>query len=222
MTPDFSGSSNVVLLDVMGDDLSVVNAARQTAGTQSARLTQWGETFIHRLMEKRHGTPFEAPIFHFQISTPIRVAREWFRHRIGSYNEFSLRVGSPDMLFYLPAHRACRREVARYEFETMDVDSAVELCGLFEQAYGDAVDHHRRLLQAGAAKELAAYILPMGLYTTFQWVVNARALMNFISLRTASDAMHEIREAAVKVERVFKEKMPVTHQAFAAHGKVGP
>ena len=170
-------------------------------------------------------TPFEHNSFRFHIRAPIFVAREWMRHRVGSYNEFSMRYAQATDDFYVPAAEDVRTQVGKpgaYSFDPVEPDVAErtreELQAVYEQAYGA----YQRLVELGVARELARCVLPVGAYTEFYWTVNARALMNFVSLRNSETAQREIRRYAEACERFLAELMPVTHAAFAANERVSP
>jgi thymidylate synthase (FAD) len=180
---------------------------------------------IRFLMRERHGTPFEHNAFRFHVRAPIFVAREWFRHRVGSFNEFSMRYARATDDFYVPAPEDVRTQVGKpgaYSFEPVTDDVAEttrkELTGIYETAYAA----YEKLVELGVARELARAVLPVGAYTEFYWTVNARALMNFLSLRNAEAAQREIRRYAEACERFFAERMPVTYDAFVAAGRVAP
>jgi thymidylate synthase (FAD) len=200
-------------------DLSVVNAARVSFGTRKDFLDESDAGLINFLMRNRHGTPFEHNFFRFHIKTPIFVAREWFRHRIGSFNEFSMRYAVPDLDFYIPEIDHFRSQVGKpgaYTFEPMDDSDGV--VGYYQRQIAEvcnfAQDTYEKLLEAGVAKELARIVLPVNTYTEFYWSVNARSILNFLSLRNAPEAMLEIREFAESVEYIFSQIMPVTYTAF--------
>jgi len=215
----------VRLDEAMADDLSVVNAARVSFGRRKEEMDEADGGLIRFLMRDRHGTPFEHNAFRFHIRAPIFVAREWMRHRIASYNEFSLRYAKASEDFYLPAAEDVRTQVGKpgaYSFEPVEAEVAErareELQAIYDQAYGA----YQRMVEMGVARELARCALPVGAYTEFYWTVNARSLMNFISLRAHEAAQREIRYYAQAVEAFFAEKMPVTHAAFVAAGRVAP
>src|SRR6266516_269799 len=182
----------VRLDDAMATDLSVVNAARVSFARRKDEMDDSDEGLIRFLMRDRHGTPFEHNAFRFHVRAPIFVAREWFRHRVSSFNEFSMRYAKATDDFYVP-------EADEHAFET-----------------------YERLVEAGVARELARAVMPVGAYTEFYWTVNARSLMNFVSLRAAETAQREIRRYAEAVERFLEQHMPVTHAAFVANDRVAP
>ncbi|HET8606690.1 MAG TPA: FAD-dependent thymidylate synthase [Gaiellaceae bacterium] len=142
-----------------------------------------------------------------------------------SFNEFSMRYAKATDDFYVPAAEDVRSQVGKpgaYTFEPVDAELAErtreELAAVYETAYAT----YTRLVEAGVAREVARSALPVGAYTEFYWTVNARALMNFLSLRNAETAQREIRRYAEAVETLFAERMPVTHAAFVAGGRVSP
>ena len=211
--------------DAMADDLSVVNAARVSFARRKETMDDSDEGLVRFLMRERHGTPFEHNSFRFHVRCPIFVAREWFRHRVGSFNEFSMRYARATDEFYLPAPEDVRTQVGKpgaYSFETVDPELAEQTRAALEDVYEQAYATYERLVEAGVARELARCALPVGAYTEFFWTVNARALMNFVSLRAAEAAQREIRRYAEAVERFLAERMPVTHAAFVANDRTAP
>ena len=207
------------------DDLAVVNAARVSFNVSSEQMTARDEGLIRFLMRERHGTPFEHNAFRFHVRCPIFVAREWFRHRIGSFNEFSMRYAKATDEFYVPAAEDVRTQVGKpgaYSFDPVDSELAETTREELRAVYETAFATYERLVEQGVARELARSVLPVGAYTEFYWTVNARALMNFVSLRAAETAQREIRRYAEAVERLFAEKMPVTHAAFVANERTAP
>jgi thymidylate synthase (FAD) len=215
----------VRLDDAMASDLSVVNAARVSFARRKDEMDESDEGLIRFLMRDRHGTPFEHNAFRFHIRAPIFVAREWMRHRVGSFNEFSMRYAKATDDFYVPEPEDVRSQVGKpgaYSFEPVSDELAEttreELRAVYEAAYAT----YQRLVEAGVARELARSVMPVGAYTEFFWTVNARSLMNFVSLRAAETAQREIRRYADACERFLAERMPVTYDAFVAAGRVAP
>ena len=215
----------VRLDDAMADDLSVVNGARVSFARRKEEMDDSDEGLIRFLMRDRHGTPFEHNSFRFHIRTPIFVAREWFRHRVGSFNEFSMRYAKATDDFYVPEPEDVRSQVGKpgaYSFEPVSPEVAEttreELTAIYESAYAA----YERLVDLGVARELARAVLPVGAYTEFYWTVNARSLMNFLSLRASENAQREIRRYAEACEIFLADKMPVTYAAFVANDRVAP
>ena len=215
----------VRLDDAMASDLSVANSARVSFAKRKEEFDEADAGLIRFLMRDRHGTPFEHNAFRFHVRCPLFVAREWFRHRVGSFNEESARYHQLEGDFYVPAPEDVRSQVGKpgaYTFEQADADTAeavrAELAGHYESAY----HLYQELIERGLAKELARCVLPMGTFTQFYWTINARSLMNFLSLRAADAAQLEIRRYAEAVETFFAELMPVTYEAFVANARVAP
>jgi thymidylate synthase (FAD) len=215
----------VRLDDAMASDLSVVNGARVSFARHKAEMDESDEGLIRFLMRDRHGTPFEHNAFRFHIRAPLFVAREWFRHRVGSFNEFSMRYAKASDEFYVPEPEDVRSQVGKpgsYSFEPVEPELAEQAREELRAVYDAAYETYTRLVEQGVARELARLVMPMGAYTEFYWTVNARSLMNFVSLRAADTAQREIRRYAEACERFFAEKMPVTHSAFVANARVAP
>jgi thymidylate synthase (FAD) len=225
---------SVELIDSMGDDLRIVNAARVSFSKQSTwaaygpdggELREADEGLIGYLMRNRHGTPFEMVVMTFRVTVPIGVAREWQRHRIGSFNEVSTRYVEMQPDFYVPELGAVRKQVGKaghYRFETMDASDAQAVQVGMRQAYAIAYATYQDLLRMGVAKELARNVLPVGLMTSFYWTVNLRSLLNFLSLRTHETALLEIRQEATEVERLACSVAPAAMAAWDVCGRQAP
>jgi len=215
----------VRLDDCMASDLSVVNAARVSFARRKEEMDDSDAGLIRFLMRERHGTPFEHNAFRFHIRCPIFVAREWFRHRVGSFNEFSMRYARATDDFYVPDPDDVRTQVGKpgaYSFEPVDPELAEETRERLREVYDAAYATYEELVERGVARELARAVLPVGAFTEFYWTVNARSLMNFLSLRAAEAAQREIRLYAEACETFLASQMPVTYDAFIANGRVAP
>ncbi|MEO0139524.1 MAG: FAD-dependent thymidylate synthase [candidate division WOR-3 bacterium] len=221
------GSYNVLdkgfvrLVDFLGGDLAVVQAARVSLG-QGIKTPERDRKLIHYLMEHEHGTPFEHSVFKFHVKCPIFVAREWFRHRMASYNEISQRYVEVKDEFYIPERLRRQSRDNRQASEFAEFENESQLISLFSKAYEYAYSIYRQLLESGVARELARAVLPIGIYTQFYWTVNARSLMNFLRLRMAEDAQYEIQQYANVIFIIFKEKMPWTAESWEKLGRKKP
>jgi thymidylate synthase (FAD) len=233
VTPEVIAQGSIPVLDhgfvrldeAMADDLSVVNGARVSFARHKTEMDDSDAGLIRFLLRERHGTPFEHNAFRFHIRAPIFVAREWFRHRVGSFNEFSMRYAKATDDFYVPAPEDVRSQVGKpgaYSFEPVSDDLAETTREELRQVYEAAYAAYEKLVELGVARELARAALPVGAYTEFYWTVNARALMNFLSLRNSETAQREIRRYAEACERFLAERMPVTYEAFVAAGRGAP
>ena len=233
----FRDDVSVELVKSSASDADVIWAARvSTAGDKS--LEDVGadpaksEGLINYLARERHGSPFEHTSMTFFISAPIFVFREFLRHRIASYNEESGRYRELRPVFYVPSKERKLVQVGKpgaYSFVEgtteqyqMTVDAIKETCTL-------AYENYQKLLTAGVAREVARAVLPVTLYSSMYVTMNARALMNFLSLRTAREGSHfpsypqrEIEMVAEKMEAEFAKLMPITYGAFQKSGRIAP
>jgi len=215
----------VELYDTMGGDLSVVNAARQSFGKASETIQDNEKGLINFLMRERHGTPFEMVVFTINAKVPIFVMREWIRHRIGSFNEYSGRYTKMIEDFYVPAEMNIRTQTGKpgaYKFEPVDTNKAKTVRAAMTVFSRSAWWLYEALLKFGIAKEVARMVLPVNYYTQFTWTVNLRSLLNFISLRSDEAAMHEIRRYSQTIETLISDVVPVSYNAFVKHGRRAP
>ncbi len=233
----FRSDVTVELVRGAARDADVLFAARvSTQGEQS--LEQVGadparsKGLINYLVRSRHGSPFEHNSMTFYVQAPIFVFREFMRHRIASYNEESGRYRELEPVFYVPGPERKLTQVGKpghYEF----VDGTPEQHELVQaqtrQVCETAYAAYRRMLDAGVAREVARIVLPLTIYSSMYVTVNARSLMNFLSLRTQREGTHfpsypqrEIEMCAEQMERHWAELMPLTHEAFEANGRVAP
>ena len=147
------------------------------------------------------------------------------RHRVGSFNEFSMRYARATDEFYVPEADDVRTQIGKpgaYSFEPVSPELAEQTREELRAVYEHAFATYERLVEQGVARELARSVIPVGAYTEFFWTINARSLMNFVSLRAAETAQREIRHYADACERFFAERMPVTHAAFVAADRIAP
>ncbi|MDN5275817.1 MAG: Thymidylate synthase ThyX [Candidatus Saccharibacteria bacterium] len=231
----------VELVRSSAHDSDVLFAARvSTQGEQTlddaqkdpAEIEKADRGLINYLMRDRHGSPFEHNSMTFYVQAPIFVFREFMRHRIASYNEESGRYREMRPTFYTPAPERNLVQVGKpgaYNF----VPGAPELTELVgeevEAVVTAAYGAYQRMLAAGIAREVARIVLPLNLYSSMYVTMNARALMNFLSLRTKREGTHfpsfpqrEIEMVAEKMEEFWKELMPITYAAFDGNGRVSP
>ncbi len=233
----FRDDMTVELVKSSASDADVIWAARvSTAGETT--LEKVGESsdrdagLINYLARERHGSPFEHTSMTFFVSAPIFVFREFMRHRIASYNEESGRYRELRPVFYIPNKDRKLVQVGKtgaYTFvdgtpEQLDitVNAIKETCTL-------AYENYQKILASGVAREVARAVLPVTLYSSMYVTMNARALMNFLSLRTSSPESHfpsypqrEIEMVAEKMEKHFAELMPMTYAAFQKSGRIAP
>jgi thymidylate synthase (FAD) len=187
---------------------------------------------INYLARERHGSPFEHTSMTFFISAPIFVFREFMRHRIASYNEESGRYRELKPVFYIPNKDRNLIQIGKtgaYEFIPGTDEQFQVTVDAMKDAYIVAYDSYKKMLDAGIAREVARAVLPVATYSSMYVTMNARALMNFLSLRTSREGSHfpsypqrEIEMVAEKMEAEFAKLMPLTYQAFEKSGRVAP
>ena len=235
--PEFRSDIGVELVRAAARDSDVLFAARVSTKGEASLADVDSDAarsagLIRYLMRDRHGSPFEHTSFTFYVHAPIFVFRELVRHRIASYNEESGRYRELAPVFYVPGpDRALRQEgkPGAYTF----VDGTPEQHALVQEqtraACTTSFEAYRRMLEGGVAREVARIVLPVTIYSSMYVTVNARALMNVLSLRTRRDnaavpsfPQREIEMMAEQMETHFAEQMPLTHAAFEAGGRVAP
>ncbi|MCK6081849.1 FAD-dependent thymidylate synthase [Microbacterium sp. EYE_5] len=237
---EFRSDVTVELVRSSASDSDVLFAARvstqgeQTLGAaaEGTEATGRDRGLINYLMRDRHGSPFEHNSMTFYVQAPIFVFREFMRHRMASYNEESGRYRELRPVFYVPAPERNLVQVGKpgaYNF-LPGSDEQVELVAReTRQASVAAFESYQRMLDAGVAREVARIVLPLNIMSSMYVTVNARSLMNFLSLRTMREGTHfpsfpqrEIEMCAEKMEDAWQELMPLTYAAFNANGRVAP
>ena len=218
----------VRVIDYMGDDAAIVQAARVSYG-RGTRRVQEDAGLIRYLMRHRHTTPFEMCEIKFHVKLPIFVARQWIRHRTANVNEYSARYSILDREFYIPApeHLAAQSVVNRQG--RGDVLEGVEATRVLDILRADATqtyDHYvemlnedeagapRDPLRPGLARELARMNLTLNTYTQWYWKTDLHNLFHFLSLRADAHAQYEIRVYADAMIAATRAWVPVACQAF--------
>lgn len=230
----------VELVRSSAHDSDVVFAARvSTMGEQTLEEAASGAEagdkdrgLINFLMRDRHGSPFEHNSMTFYVQAPIFVFREFMRHRIASYNEESGRYRELRPVFYVPAperNLVQQGKPGAYDFVPGTPEQTAVAVDAGRAVAEFAYAEYQRQLEAGIAREVARAVLPLSLYSSMYVTMNARALMNFLSLRTKrpdsrfpSFPQREIEMVAEQMEELWKPLMPLTHAAFEAGGRVAP
>ncbi len=236
----FRSDVTVELVRSSASDADVLFAARvSTQGEQTLEAAQDGNLdtsrsrgLINYLMRDRHGSPFEHNSMTFYVQAPIFVFREFMRHRIASYNEESGRYRELGPVFYVPGTERNLVQVGKpgaYEFLPGSADQAQLVDEEVRAVCTAAFASYQRMLEAGVAREVARIVLPLTIYSSMYVTMNARSLMNFLSLRTKREGTHfpsfpqrEIEMAAEQMEARFAELMPLTFAAFDENGRVAP
>lgn len=220
----------IELEDVWGDEASIINTAR--ISTTNKRLkdiesfTDKDRNLLYELLKNHHGTPFESVYFKFRFIAPIFVLRQWVKHRVSTWNEFSMRYRKPISMFYIPDKEA--RSVNGYEVLTEEAINEYEslinqLFAWYEKQYGEIctrinedknsgilpVTEQGRDPYRGRARELLRNVMPVATYSDVFWTINFRSLMNFFELRCKENAQYEIREYANAAFELFAHRLPL-------------
>lgn len=185
----------VRLEGVLSTDSDIADSAR-ISHLGKSRGEGSDEKLIGFLISHKHTSPFEQAELRFLVKAPIFVARQWMRHRTWSYAEVSRRYTDEEIDFYIP------------EFE-----NRVEK-NVYEVAIAEAINAYNTLLNLNVRKEISRGVLPVSLYTMFYAKTDLHNLLHFLELRRAPDAQYEIREYAIAIEEVLKEKFPITYEAW--------
>jgi len=233
----FRSDITVELVRESAKDADVVFAARvSTAGEQSLDNVDAdaasSKGLINFLMRERHGSPFEHNSMTFFVQAPIFVWREHMRHRMASYNEESGRYRELKPVFYLPSRERNVIQVGKtgsYDFLPGSDEQHELIDQRMRESCAQSYAAYQEMLEAGIAREVARMVLPVSIFSSAYVTVNARALMNFLSLRRKAEdskfpsyPQREIEMVAERYEEEWAKLMPLTHAAFVANGRVSP
>jgi thymidylate synthase (FAD) len=203
------------IVDYLGDDKRIVEAARvsRIGVDQGASTTGDDAKLIQYLYRERHTSPFEHVRFTFRVAAPIFVARQWFRHRTGSFNEISARYAKLHSRVYVP-DKLRKQGTGRDKQQSGELFSTKIGLDKIETIYKESFTAYEELISMDVAKELARVVLPMGTYTEFYWTTDLHNLFHFISLRTSEHAQEEIRLYAEKILELIQPIVPMAVEAF--------
>lgn len=219
----------VRVIDYMGNDAAIVQAARVSYGTGTKQVNQ-DAGLIRYLLRHRHTTPFEMCEIKFHLKMPIFVARQWIRHRTANVNEYSARYSIMDNEFYIPKpEELAAQSTKNHQGRSDEKLSDDEIARVIEILKGDSEQcykHYQELMNAdengqildenrkGIARELARMNLPINIYTQWYWKIDLHNLLHFLALRADSHAQYEIRVYAEAMLDVVKQWVPVAYGAF--------
>ncbi|MBL7661822.1 FAD-dependent thymidylate synthase [bacterium] len=205
----------VRLVDVMGDDSSIVQAARVSYAKGTKTVSE-DEGLIRYLMRHHHTTPFEMVEFKFHCRMPIFVARQWIRHRTANVNEMSGRYSEMPDWFYEPTAELCTTQSMqnRQGGTGETVEGADDVATSFTTAQDKIYADYEMYLQKNLRRELARVNLPVSLYTEWYWKIDLHNLFHFLRLRIDPHAQYEIRVYAEAMAKVVAERVPMAWQAF--------
>jgi thymidylate synthase (FAD) len=211
----------VRLVDYMGDDAAICQAARVSYG-RGTKSVQNDEGLIRYLMRHWHSTPFEMCEAKFHVKLPVFVARQWIRHRTANVNEYSARYSILDREFYFPAaeHLAAQSVVNNQgRGERLEGEEAARVLAWLKEDAARSYDHYEAMIsqegQQGLARELARMNLPANIYTQWYWKVDLHNLFHFLRLRADAHAQYEIRVYADMMARIVADWVPAAWAAFA-------
>lgn len=202
------GQGWVGLLETMGTEASVVNAARVSMGKCKPTMDDGDVRLLRYLLAHQHTSPFEHVVFTLVVHCPLFVRSQWHRHRTWSYNEISRRYTETDVQFYVPPvvrEQAVSNRQASIAPVHLDQPACRELIKAQNEA---ALAVYRRLLDLGVCREQARGVLPQNLMTTFWATVDLHNLLAFLRLRDADEAQWEIRQYAVAIKRLVRPRLP--------------
>lgn len=207
----------VILLDYMGSDEEIVNAARLSYGKGTKTVSE-NQGLINYLMRNRHTSPFEQCELKFFLKMPIFVARQLVRHRTASLNEYSMRYSEAVDEFYIPTVEQFRSQSKTNkqgsdEVTTTGPLATIAIEGMKSQARR-SFDLYTDLLKLGLAREIARSVLPVSTYTTWYWKIDLHNLIHLLGLRLDSHAQYEIRVFAEQIAAVVKDAFPMVWNAF--------
>ncbi|GBR30541.1 FAD-dependent thymidylate synthase [Kozakia baliensis NRIC 0488] len=209
----------VRVVDYMGDDGAIVQAARVSYGRGTKKVSE-DSGLIRYLMRHRHSTPFEMCEIKFHVKLPVFVARQWIRHRMANVNEYSARYSILDREFYLPSLEqvAAQSQSNRQgRADALPAEKAEEVLDLLRQDASRCYDHYEQMLDPegiGLARELARMNLTLNTYTQWYWKIDLHNFLHFLSLRADPHAQYEIRVYAEAMIEILRRWVPVTCAAF--------
>ncbi|MCA8870204.1 MAG: FAD-dependent thymidylate synthase [Rhodobacteraceae bacterium] len=210
----------VRVIDYMGDDAAITQAARVSYGRGTKKVTN-DEGLIRYLMRHWHSTPFEMCEVKFHVKLPVFVARQWIRHRTANVNEYSARYSILDREFYIPAPDALAAQSTvnnQGRGELLEGAEAERVLEFLKSDSSRAYDNYEAMLsqdgQKGLARELARMNLPANIYTQWYWKVDLHNLFHFLRLRADIHAQYEIRVYAEAICRIVADWVPMAYGAF--------
>lgn len=210
----------VRVIDYMGDDAAITQAARVSYG-KGTKSVQNDEGLIRYLMRHWHSTPFEMCEIKLHVKLPVFVARQWIRHRTANVNEYSARYSILDREFYIPAPDALNAQSVinnQGRGEVLEGEEAQRVLKYLTDDAMRAYDHYEAMIsdegQQGLARELARMNLPANIYTQWYWKVDLHNLLHFLRLRADSHAQYEIRVYADEICKIVADWVPFAYRAF--------
>ncbi|WP_264339715.1 FAD-dependent thymidylate synthase [Wolbachia endosymbiont (group A) of Cydia splendana] len=207
------------VVDYMGSDSAIVQAARVSYGKGTKQISQ-DEALIKYLMRHHHTTPFEMCEIKFHVKLPIFVARQWTRHRTANVNEYSARYSILDNEFYTPKPEQVAKQSDNNKQgsgEAFDPDTSKEIIDSLTNDSNLVYSHYEKFIEQGLAREIARTNLMLNYYTQFYWKIDLHNLLHFLKLRADKHAQYEIRVYAEVMLDIIKKWVPLAYNAFVEY-----
>lgn len=207
------------VVDYMGSDSAIVQAARVSYGKGTKQISQ-DEALIKYLMRHHHTTPFEMCEIKFHVKLPIFVARQWIRHRTANVNEYSARYSILDNEFYIPKPEQIAKQSDNNKQgsgEAFDPDTSKEIIDSLTNDSNLVYSHYEKFIEQGLAREIARTNLTLNYYTQFYWKIDLHNLLHFLKLRADKHAQYEIRVYAEVMLDIIKKWVPLAYNAFVEY-----
>ena len=194
----------VELIDYMGSDRRILETARISTGSEPDKGDASNRGLIRYLYTNQHSSPFEQCVFTFKIKTPVAIARQWMRHRTGSYNEYSLRYSEAITDYYIPEEFREQGKI-NHQGSGNAIENSEMIKDVYSESFDEIMNTYKGMIEEGVAREQARMILPVGLYTEFYMTMNLSNLFKFIALRRHPHAQKEIYVYADAILKILKE-----------------
>jgi len=220
---------SVALIDHMGSDLTVVNAARVSLDKHVEELREADKKLIDFLAANKHSSPFRHVMFQFRITAPEFIARQAFKHNVGinassgefqnqsdSWNEVSMRYVTMKSIFIPPTWRKAPEEKRQGSSftDTLDENTQKRCMQIYQEATDAAMCAYDEMLKLGVAREMARMVLPLSVETKWYWTMSLQAVVHFVKLRKAPEAQLEIQELALQMEKLVAPLVPYSWEAL--------
>lgn len=213
------GQGWVGLIDQLGSEISIVNAARVSFGKLREKMNDKDIVLLEYLIDNKHSSPLEHVVFTFSVHCPLFVRSQWHRHRTWSYNEISRRYTEIDMQFYTPlklrTQASDNRQASVYNSDFDDTEQRA----LIKKHNEKSLKLYNSLLDSGVCREQARGVLPQNMMVTFWATVDLNNLLHFLELRDSSHAQWEIQEYAIAIKKLIKDSIPNVAEFFMKKGQ---
>jgi len=202
------GQGWIGLVDRLGTETSIVNAARVSFGKIRTEMDDRDAALVRYLIKNHHTSPLEHVVFTFLVHCPLFIRSQWHRHRTWSYNEISRRYTDVDIEFYTPPELREQAESDRQASRPAEHLDQAACKALIEEHHKRSLDLYHKLLEQGVCREQARGVLPQDMMTTFWATVDLNNLLKFLELRDSDHAQWEIREYAIAIKKLIKPDFP--------------